>query len=75
MTHERLTLEEIEQKYLDEWLFTIDCEISENTELLSGVVVAHSESRYDIYEVSGHYKGGAAIHFTGRLPEGMAYLL
>lgn len=75
MSNERLTLEEMEQKYPDEWLFIIDCEISENTELLSGVVVAHSEYRDDIYEVSGYYKGGAAIHFAGKLPEGFEYLL
>lgn len=75
MSDERLTLEEMEQKYPDEWLFIIDCEISENTELLSGVVAAHSKSRADIYEASGHYKGGAAIYYTGGLPKGMRYLL
>ena len=75
MSNERLTLEEMMEKYPDEWLFIIDCEISENTELLSGVVVAHSQSRADIYDASGYYKGGAAIHYTGKLPEGMHYLL
>ncbi len=75
MSNERLTLEEMEQKYPDEWLFIIDCEHSENTELLSGRVLVHSKSRADIYEASGHYKGGAAIRYTGELPEGMHYLL
>ena len=75
MSNERLTLEEMEQKYPDKWLFIIDCEISENTELLSGVVAVHSQSRADIYEVSGSYKGGAAIHYTGELPKRMRYLL
>ena len=75
MSNERLTLEEMEQKYPDEWLFIVDCEHSENTELLSGVVAAHSESRDDIYEVSGQYNGSAAIHFTGKLPKGFEYLL
>ena len=37
MENERLTLEEMEEKYPDEWLFIVDCEYSENTELLSGV--------------------------------------
>ncbi len=49
MTNERLTLQEIEQKYPDAWLLIVDCEISENTELLSGVVAAHSKSREDIH--------------------------
>ena len=38
MSNERLTLEEMEQKYPDEWLFIVDCEHSENTELLSGLL-------------------------------------
>lgn len=75
MSNERMTLKEMTEKYPDQWLFIIDCEISENTELLSGVVFAHSESRDDIHEVSGNYEGGAAIHYTGELPEGMRYLL
>ena len=65
MSKERLTLEEMEQKYPDEWLFIVDCEHSENTELLSGRVLVHSKSRDDIYDASGRYKGGAAIHYTG----------
>ena len=75
MVNERLTLEEMEQKYPDEWLFIVDCEISKNTELLSGCVLVHSPSRADVYEASSRYKGGAAIHYTGKLPEGMGYLL
>ncbi len=75
MTNERLTIEEMEQRYPNKWLFIIDCEINENTELLSGVVAVHGRSRDDIYDASGQYKGGAAIHYTGKLPEGMAYLL
>ena len=75
MFNERLTLEEMEKKYSDEWLFIVDCEHSENTELLSGRVLVHSKSRADIYEVSGRYKGGAAIRYTGELPKGMHYLL
>ena len=75
MSNERLTLKEMTEKYPDQWLFIVDCEISENTELLSGVVFAHSKSRDDISEVSSNYEGSAAIHWTGGLPEGMRYLL
>ena len=52
MTNERLTLKEMEKKYPDEWLFIVDCEISENTELLSGVFAVHSRSEADIHEAS-----------------------
>ena len=75
MPNERMTLEEIEQKYPDEWLLIVDCEINENTELLSGVVAVHSKSRDDIYEVSERYKGGAAIHYTGGKQNTLKYQL
>lgn len=75
MTYERLTLEEMEEKYPDEWLFIVDCEISENTELLSGVVAVHRPSRADVYDASSRYKGGAAIHYTGKIPDDMVYVL
>lgn len=75
MTRERLTLEEMEQKYPDEWLFIVDCKHSENTELLSGRVLVHSPARSDVYDASSRYKGSAAIHCTSKLPEGMGYLL
>ena len=74
MSNERMTIEEMVENYPDEWLFIVDCEHSENTELLSGRVLVHSKSRDDIYEASGHYKGGAAIHYTGK-PIYQRYLL
>ena len=75
MTNERLTLQEMEDRYPDEWLFIVDCEISENTELISGVVAVHSESEADIHKASMCYKGGAAIHYTGGLRDDVGYLL
>ena len=75
MPNERMTLEEMDQKYPNEWLFIVDCEHSENTELLSGRVLVHSKSRDDIYEASGRYKGGAAIHYTGEMPDPLKYQL
>ena len=75
MTNERLTLEEMAQHFPDEWLFIVDCEFNENTELLSGIVAVHSESCGDIHDASMRYEGGAAIHYTGRMPEGMEYIL
>ena len=75
MANERLTLEEMEEKYPDEWLFIVDCEYSENTELLSGRVLVHSPSRADVYEASSRYKGSSAIHCTGKLSHGIGYLI
>ena len=75
MTNERLTIQEIEQRYPDEWLLIVDCEISENTELLSGVVAVHSKSREDIHDAIPDYKGKIAIHSTREIPEDVEYIL
>ena len=44
MKSERLTINEMMQKYPDQWLFIVDCEHSASTELLS-IVAVHSPSR------------------------------
>lgn len=75
MANERLTIEEMEQQYPDEWLLIVDCELSENTELLSGKVVAHSKFRKEIRDVSKHYSGKIATHYTGTLPDDVIYVL
>lgn len=75
MTNERLTIEEMEQKYPDEWLLIVDYELSENTELLSGRLVAHSKSRKEIRDISMNYTGRVAVHSTRQTPEGVGYLL
>ena len=75
MKPERLTLNEMMQKYPDQWLFIVDCEHSESTELISGIVAVHSPSRDVINKASAEYKGGAAIRYTGKPPEGRLYLL
>ena len=76
MTNGRLTLEEMEEKYPDQWLFIVDCEFIDDTELVSGVVTVHSTSRADVYAASGRYKGETAIHYTGKEdPKGRGYWL
>ncbi len=75
MSNERLAIQEIEQKYPDEWLLIVDCEISENTELLSGVVAVHSKSREDIHDALVNYKGQVAIYSTREIPENVEYIL
>ena len=75
MSNERMTFEEMAKKYPDEWLFIVDCEHSTSTELISGIVAVHSPSRDVINKASAEYKGGAAIRYTGKPPEGRLYLL
>ena len=75
MKQERLSIEEMVLKYPNQWLFITDCEISENTELLSGVVSVHSPSKDKVNKASAVYEGDAAIRYTGKMPEGMVFLL
>ena len=75
MKQERLSIAEMTLKYPNQWLFIIDCEISENTELLSGIVSVHSTSKDKVNEASAAYEGNAAIRYTGEMPEGMVFLL
>ena len=49
-TSERLTRDEMVEKYPDQWLFIVEPEINNNTsELISGIVTAHSDLRDDLY--------------------------
>lgn len=75
MEQNRLYIEEMFAKYPDQWLFIVDCEHDEATQLVSGVVAVHSPSRDVIDNFSSKYKGGAAIRWSGKLPEGVGYLL
>lgn len=66
MASERLTAQEMVEKYPNQWLFIVEPEICEDTsELISGIVQTHSPSRDDIHKVSKEFIGGAAIRFTG----------
>ena len=75
MNNARLTIGEMVQQYPDQWLFIVDCKHSASTELISGIVAVHSPSRDVIKEASANHKGGAAIRYTGKPPEGRLYLL
>lgn len=72
----RLTLNEMIEKYPDQWLFIVDPEINSDTsELISGIVTARSDLRDDIYSELRTLKGGAVIRYTGEVPEGRLCLL
>ena len=71
---ERMTLDQMYEKYPNQWLFVVDPEISENTELLSGVVDLVSDSREEIMKASDIYDGDAAIRYTGDIPERIVFI-
>ena len=75
-TGERLTHDEMIEKYPDQWLFIVDPEINSDTsELISGIVTACSDLRDDVYSELSTLKGGAVIRYTGEIPKGRLCLL
>ncbi len=75
-TSERLTRDEMVEKYPDQWLFIVEPEINnETSELISGIVTAHSDLRDDVYSELSTLKGGAVIRYTGEIPKGRLCLL
>ena len=61
MARERLTIQEMVEKYPNQWLFIIEPDICEETnQLISGIVQVHSPSRDDIHKVSKGFIGGGS---------------
>jgi len=69
MANDLLMIDEIKQKYSDEWLLITDCKLSKNTELEAGKVVAHSRFRDDIHKALKNYTGKIAIYYAGDIPD------
>ncbi len=72
---ERMTIDQMYEKFPNQWLFVVEPEISENTELLSGVVDLVTDSREEIMKASAIYDGDAAIRYTGDIPEGIVFIV
>jgi hypothetical protein len=70
-----MTLKEMYKEFPDQWLFIIEPEISDNTELLGGIVYMCTDSREEILKACREYNGNSAIRYTGDMPEGIAFLL
>ena len=74
MHEERLSMEHIYEKYPDQWLFIVDCEINSMTEPISGIVKLATESREEAYEASANHKGSGMVRYTGEFPEDLMFL-
>ena len=74
-TQGRMTLKEMYDAFPNQWIFITHPELSDNTELVSGIVSVFSDSRKEIIEVSRKYNGDAAIRYTGDMPEKIVFIL
>ncbi|MFQ5627194.1 MAG: hypothetical protein ACE5I1_00420 [bacterium] len=72
---ERMIFDEIKKSYPDEWVLLADPETDEILNLLSGIVVAHSTNRDDIYKRQLNLKGDYAIEYTGEIAKNKIFVL
>ncbi|MFQ5732709.1 MAG: hypothetical protein ACE5KM_12245 [Planctomycetaceae bacterium] len=73
---ETLTIEEINQRYPDEWVLMGDPETDEEQRLLRGQVLCHSKDRQQVYDEAQRTTcTHIATHFTGTVPDDMVRVL
>jgi hypothetical protein len=72
---ERLKIQEIKEKYPDEWVLLLEPETDEVLNIYSGVVAIHSTKRSDIYAQLRQYTQRCAIYFTGKFGKNKIYAL
>ena len=61
---QKMTWEEMKQKYPDEWLLIIDCEHDQRGQLLSGVVARHSKDDQEVFRLPALNKS-CTFKYTG----------
>ncbi len=66
---EALTLQEIHERFRDEWVLVRVLEEDELGQPLRGQVVAHSPDREEIYAAQRRLRGDLALFHTGEIPK------
>ena len=71
-----LTLEEIINKYPNEWILIAYTELDENLNVVRGKVLANSKNCDDIYDLLLSTKDiSVATQYTGEIPENIVMVL
>ena len=71
-----LTLEEIVNKYPNEWVLIAYTELDENLNVIRGKVLANSQNCDDIYDLLLSTKDiSVATQYTGEIPENIVMIL
>ena len=71
-----LTLEEIVNKYPNEWVLIAYTELDENLNVIRGKVLANSQNCDDIYDLLLSTKDiSVATQYTGEIPENIVMVL
>ncbi|MEK6410493.1 MAG: hypothetical protein AABN34_26515 [Acidobacteriota bacterium] len=73
---EIMLLEEINSRFVSEWVLLEDPDTSESLEILSGKVLWHSRDRDEVYRKARELRPKhSAILYTGKLPKDMVIVL
>jgi hypothetical protein len=71
-----LTLQEMSDRYNNEWLLIAYTELDENMIVVRGEVLAHSPNQGDVYEALPIAKGrNVAFEYVGTVPTDFAVML
>jgi hypothetical protein len=71
-----LTIEEINSRYVDEWVLVGDPVVEENLQVLRGTVLWHSKDRDELYRKALELQPqSSAVLYTGHTPQGAAIIL
>jgi hypothetical protein len=63
---ERMTLEEIERAYANEWVVVADYTADDSVMVRDGVVLAHSPTKATVLEATAGHQGDLALWFVGK---------
>jgi hypothetical protein len=72
---EVLTIDEINQRFKDEWVLVDNPQTDEQLRVQSGVVRFHSKDRDEVYAKAAQLSSRKAFVFTGRIPDDMVIVL
>jgi hypothetical protein len=75
MKRKQLGITQIKAKYKDEWVLLANYELDDMNEPRSGVVVAHSKDREEIYQRQMDISKDLCILYTGEMPRDLAIML
>ena len=74
-----LTIDQMHDRYPDQWLLVANTKTDENLELLEGEVIAHAIDCEQIYSAIAHERkirtGNLSIEYTGTIPDNLALIL
>ena len=74
-----LTIDQMHDRYPDQWLLVANTKTDENLELLEGEVIAHSIDCEQIYSAIARERktrtGNLSIEYTGTIPDNLALIL